>query len=67
MKKNELRDLMKTGKKGVSAKIAELKLAIVDLKLKSSRGEVKNIRDSKNMKRTIARLMTYLPTIKETK
>lgn len=67
MKKNELRDLMKTGKKGILAKIAELKLAIVELKLKSSRGEVKNIRDSKNMKRTIARLMTYLPTIKETK
>lgn len=67
MKKNELRELLKTGKKSVMAKIAQLKLSVIDLKLKSTRGEVKNLRERKNLKRTIARLMTHSATLKETK
>jgi ribosomal protein L29 len=67
MKKNELRDLLKSGKKAAMAKVAELKLAIVDSKLKSSRGEEKNTAARKNMKRTIARLLTHVSLMKEAK
>lgn len=67
MKKNELHDLIKSGKKAVMAKVAELKLAIIDSKLKGVRGEVKNTSERKNMKRTIARLMTAVVTMKEAK
>lgn len=67
MKKNEIRDLLKSGQKAVTKKIAELKLAIVDSKLKSSRGEIRNVRERKNMKRTIAKLMTQVGQLKEAK
>lgn len=67
MKKNDLQDLVKSGKAGMMTKVKELKLTIIDLKLKSARGEAKNLRERKNMKRTIAQLMTHVALIKETK
>lgn len=67
MKKNELRDLLKLGRPAILGKIAELKTATLELKLKSTRGEEKNLRARKNIRRTIARLMTSLSLLKEGK
>ena len=67
MKKNELRDLLKLGRKAVLGKVAELKASALDIKLKSARGEEKNLRARKNLRRDIARLMTFLPMLKEAK
>lgn len=67
LKKNELRDLLKLGRKAVLGKIAELKASSLDLKLKTARGEEKNLRARKNLRRTIAQLMTNLPLLKEVK
>ncbi len=57
MKKTQLQELRKLGRPAVLAKIKELKQSILDLKLKASRGEVKNVRESRNLRRDIARLM----------
>lgn len=57
MKKNERQDLIKQGAKAVNSKLAELQLMIQESKLKSSRGEVKNLRQRKNARRLIAQLL----------
>ena len=67
MKKNELKALLKSGEKAVMTKIRELKLAVIESKLKSGSSQSKNTSERKNMKRTIARLMTQIATLKEAK
>ncbi|EKD94103.1 MAG: hypothetical protein ACD_27C00038G0008 [uncultured bacterium] len=56
MKKNERRELIKLGSKAVWAKIAELKATLTTAKLKQSRGEQKNLRAPKHLRRVIAQL-----------
>lgn len=57
MKKNERQSLIKQGSVAIEAKLAELRVMIQESKLKSTRGEVKNLRERKNARRLIAQLL----------
>lgn len=58
MKKTQLTEIIKGGKTAIAKTVASLKSELLSTKLKGARGEVKNIRQSKIMRRDIARLLT---------
>jgi ribosomal protein L29 len=64
MKKNQIKEIIEQGQGTISAKIAELQKAHTEHQLKVTRGEVKNLRATKVMRRTIARLKTALSVLK---
>lgn len=58
MKRNDLINIIKKGNKAMEVHIAELKQQLQTLKLETARGEQKNLRLGKMLKRDIARLKT---------
>jgi len=64
MKKNQVKEIIVQGAGAINAKVAELEKAQTEHLLKVSRGEIKNPRATKVMRRTIARLKTALSVLK---
>ncbi|GEM_PF-2398570 len=60
MKKNDLNLLRKTKKEEQLKKLASLKLELAKDKLLLKRGELKNLRKPKNVRRSIAQISTIL-------
>lgn len=58
MKKNEIQELVGLGEKAISAKITELQKDLDKFVLEFKRGQVKNVREGKNLRQTIAKLKT---------
>ncbi len=58
MKKNAITEIVKQGKVALLAEVKRLQLELNQLKLNAVRGEVKNRRNGKIIRRTIARLLT---------
>lgn len=54
MKKNQVKEIIVQGAGAINAKVAELEKAQTEHLLKVSRGEIKNPRATKVMRRTIA-------------
>ncbi len=67
MKKTQLHEIIKAGSAKIMAEIAALRLKLTAIKLSASRGEVKNLRESKTIRRTIARLLTAQQQLIEVK
>jgi ribosomal protein L29 len=67
MKKTQIQEIIKAGSSKIFAEIATLRLKITTLKLNAARGEVKNLRESKTLRRTIARLLTAQQQLIEVK
>lgn len=67
MKKTQIQEIIKAGSSKIFAEIAALRLKITTLKLNAARGEVKNLRESKTLRRTIARLLTAQQQLIEVK
>ncbi len=60
LKKSELLELQKSGKDAIIAKLDELRLELNSTTLKATRGEIKNVRTAKFIRRTIAQLKTIM-------
>ncbi len=58
--KSELLELQKSGKDAIIAKLDELRLELNSTTLKATRGEIKNVRTAKLIRRTIAQLKTIM-------
>ena len=58
MKKTQIQTIIKGGLIAITKEVNSLKLTILNHKLKASRGETKNVRESKTLRRDIARLLT---------
>jgi len=58
--KSELLELQKSGKDAIIAKLDELRLELNATTLKATRGEIKNVRTAKLIRRTIAQLKTIM-------
>lgn len=58
LNKKDLLELAGSGKKAITAKLDELRLELASTALKASRGEVKNTRAVKTIRRSIAQLKT---------
>ena len=67
MKKTQIQEIIKSGSSKIMSEIATLRLKITTLKLNAARGEVKNLRESKTLRRTIARLLTAQQQLIEVK
>lgn len=67
MKKTQIQEIIKAGSSKIMSEIAALRLKITTLKLNAARGEVKNLRESKTLRRTIARLLTAQQQLIEVK
>ncbi|MBP9702774.1 50S ribosomal protein L29 [Candidatus Woesebacteria bacterium] len=60
MKKQSLQEIIKKGESSVMAQVQAFKLELQKIKLEASRGELKNTRASRNIRRSIAQLLTSL-------
>ncbi len=60
MKKSEIKELLALGTKAISGKIAELEKKIAGIDLNLKRGQQKNLREGKNLRRVVAVLKTKL-------
>ena len=60
MKKQALQEIIKKGESSVMAQVQAFKLELQKIKLETSRGELKNTRASRNIRRSIAQLLTSL-------
>lgn len=58
MKKSDLATIIKKGSAAIATQVADLKQQLQTLKLESARGEQKNLRLGKMLRRDIARLKT---------
>lgn len=58
MKKHALADIIKKGNSAITAQITELKQQLQTTKLTAARGELKNRRAGKLIRRSLARLLT---------
>lgn len=58
MKKNELYAIVKQGQVAIKAEVAKLQAEIQNSLLKATRGEDKNPRRRRTLRRTIAQLLT---------
>ncbi len=67
MKKTQIQEIIKAGSTKILAEIATLRLKLSTLRLAAARGEVKNIREGKTIRRTIARLLTAQQQLIEVK
>jgi len=67
MKKNELKELIALGVEAISGKILEAETELANFRLELSRGQIKNLRQGKMTRLTIARLKTALAAIKGAK
>ena len=64
MKKQALQEIIKKGENSIVAQIQSFKLELQKIKLEASRGELKNTRASRNLRRSIAQLLTSLKLAK---
>lgn len=60
MKKQALQEIIKKGESSIMAQVQAFKLELQKIKLETSRGELKNTRASRNIRRSIAQLLTSL-------
>ena len=60
MKKNDLIELRKLDIASLQKKVSELKKKLVITKLKIKKGELKNVRAAKNLRRDIAVILTII-------
>ncbi len=64
MKKQALQEIIKKGETSVMSQIRTFKLELQKMKLDASRGEVKNLRAARNIRRSIAQLLSSLTLAK---
>ncbi|MEI6690515.1 MAG: hypothetical protein WCL07_02080 [bacterium] len=68
IKKNELQELKKGGLKILNAKLQEVKNELITAKVKKAQAsEIKDVRNTRTLRRIIAQLNTFIGSIKETK
>ena len=66
LRKNDFSELKKGGRKAVTSKLAELSHALLDLSSRQMKKELKNVRETKILRRSMARLHTLAFELKET-
>ncbi len=64
MKKQLLQEIIKKGEGEIMAQVKSFKLELQTLKLKATRGELKNLRAGRALKRNIAQLLSSLSLAK---
>ena len=60
MKKQALQEIIKKGESSIMAQVQAFKLELQKIKLEASLGELTNTRASRNIRRSIAQLLTSL-------
>lgn len=58
MKKTDLMTIIKSGSAAITDKISSIQSELVKIKLEKSRGEIKNLRSAKMLRRDLSRLKT---------
>jgi ribosomal protein L29 len=64
MKKQALQEIIKKGEAGIMSQVRTFKLELQKMKLDAARGEVKNLRAARNIRRSIAQLLSSLTLTK---
>ncbi|GAB4026076.1 MAG: hypothetical protein Fur0011_0550 [Candidatus Microgenomates bacterium] len=64
MKKQALQEIIKKGEASVMSQISAFQLELQKMKLNASRGEVKNTRAAKSIRKNIAQLLSSLSLAK---
>ncbi|MCE7898158.1 MAG: hypothetical protein DPW11_02690 [bacterium] len=64
MKKQALQEIIKKGETSIMSQVRAFKLELQKMKLDASRGEVKNLRAARNIRRSIAQLLSSLTLAK---
>lgn len=67
MKKQALQEIIKKGETNIMAQVHAFKLELQKLKLDAARGEVKNLRAARNIRKNIAQLLSSLTLVKTVK
>lgn len=64
LKKSEIQELVKAGKEAMEAKLVELRSSLLEEKVRSSRGELKDPHSMRSTRKMIAILSTKLKELK---
>lgn len=60
MKRNDIQELKNKSKEELTKNLQELRVKVRDLKVDVMYGKEKNVKSIKNVKKTIARIQTFL-------